>query len=71
MQQEAPGKIFIAAPTAGNGAACRSCAHCLMAMNDWTTCAWKRPTMPRAEIHVDPDRPLRHAAAGGMVNFRR
>lgn len=34
MQQEAPGKLLIAAPTAGNGATCRSCAHCpWMAMN--------------------------------------
>lgn len=34
MQQLCPGKTFIEAPTAGNGAACRSCAHCpWMAMN--------------------------------------
>ena len=34
MQQAAPGKIFMEAPTAGNGATCRSCAHCpCMAMN--------------------------------------
>ncbi|PYD06218.1 quinolinate synthase [Pseudomonas syringae pv. maculicola] len=34
MQQLCPDKIFIEAPTAGNGAACRSCAHCpWMAMN--------------------------------------
>ncbi|MDB6048276.1 MAG: nadA [Pseudomonas sp.] len=34
MQQVCPDKIFIEAPTAGNGAACRSCAHCpWMAMN--------------------------------------
>ena len=34
MQQLCPDKIFIDAPTAGNGAACRSCAHCpWMAMN--------------------------------------
>src|SRR5690606_11595264 len=34
MQQLCPDKTFIAAPTAGNGAACRSCAHCpWMAMN--------------------------------------
>ncbi|MBB3181021.1 quinolinate synthase NadA [Variovorax sp. Sphag1AA] len=30
-----PGKTFIEAPTAGNGATCKSCAHCpWMAMND-------------------------------------
>ena len=35
MRQAAPDKIFIEAPTGGNGATCRSCAHCpWMAMND-------------------------------------
>ena len=35
MQQAAPEKTFIAAPTGGHGATCRSCAHCpWMAMND-------------------------------------
>jgi quinolinate synthase len=34
MQQTAPDKIFIEAPTAGKGATCKSCAHCpWMAMN--------------------------------------
>jgi len=34
LQQLAPNKVFLEAPTAGNGAACRSCAHCpWMAMN--------------------------------------
>lgn len=34
MQQLAPGKTFIEAPTGGNGATCQSCAHCpWMAMN--------------------------------------
>lgn len=34
MGQAAPGKCFIAAPTAGNSATCKSCAHCpWMAMN--------------------------------------
>ena len=34
LQQQAPDKEFIIAPTAGNGATCRSCAHCpWMAMN--------------------------------------
>ena len=34
MQQAAPDKLLIEAPTAGNGATCRSCAHCpWMAMN--------------------------------------
>jgi len=35
MQQAAPDKILMEAPTAGNSATCRSCAHCpWMAMND-------------------------------------
>lgn len=34
MQQLAPGKTFLEAPTGGNGASCQSCAHCpWMAMN--------------------------------------
>ena len=34
MRSLAPGKIFIEAPTGGNGATCRSCAHCpWMGMN--------------------------------------
>lgn len=35
MKEAAPGKTFIAAPTAGEGATCKSCAHCpWMKMND-------------------------------------
>ncbi len=35
MSEAAPGKKFIAAPTAGEGATCESCAHCpWMKMND-------------------------------------
>jgi quinolinate synthase len=35
LRLAAPGKTFIAAPTAGNSATCKSCAHCpWMAMND-------------------------------------
>jgi len=34
MKQMAPDKVFIEAPTAGEGATCKSCAHCpWMAMN--------------------------------------
>ncbi len=34
MQQAAPGKVFMEAPTGGTGAGCKSCAHCpWMAMN--------------------------------------
>ena len=35
MQQAAPDKLLIEAPTGGNGATCKSCAHCpWMAMNE-------------------------------------
>ena len=35
MRQAAPGKTFMAAPTAGHGAECKSCANCpWMAMNE-------------------------------------
>ncbi len=37
MRKLSPGKRFIEAPTAGNGATCKSCAHCpWMAMNGLT-----------------------------------
>jgi quinolinate synthase len=37
MQQAAPDKLLIEAPTGGNGATCKSCAHCpWMAMNGLT-----------------------------------
>ena len=40
MQKQAPHKHFIAAPTAGNGATCKSCAFCpWMAMNSLQACA--------------------------------
>lgn len=39
MQKQAPHKQFIAAPTAGNGATCKSCAFCpWMAMNGLEGC---------------------------------
>mgnify|MGYP003590376956 CR=1 FL=1 len=53
MQQLCPGKSFIEAPTAGQGATCRSCAHCpWMAMNTLERtldCLRKGSN----EIHVD------------------
>ena len=40
MRLAAPGKTFIEAPTAGNSATCKSCAHCpWMAMNGLTNLA--------------------------------
>ena len=49
-----PGKIFIEAPTAGNSATCKSCAHCpWMAMNGLADVARVLETGLN-EIHVDP-----------------
>ena len=54
LQQQAPDKEFIIAPTAGNGATCRSCAQCpWMAMNDLETLA-QVFSRDDNEIAVDP-----------------
>lgn len=50
-----PDKRFIEAPTAGAGAACKSCAHCpWMAMNGLANLAGTIETGAN-EIHVDPE----------------
>jgi len=50
-----PGKTFIEAPTAGNSATCKSCAHCpWMAMNSLAGVARVLETGLN-QIHVDPD----------------
>jgi quinolinate synthase len=49
-----PGKVFIEAPTAGNSATCKSCAHCpWMAMNGLAELAHVLETAGN-EIYVDP-----------------
>jgi quinolinate synthase len=49
-----PGKVFIEAPTAGNSATCKSCAHCpWMAMNGLAGVAMVLEHGLN-EIHVDP-----------------
>ncbi len=66
LQQQAPDKEFIIAPTAGNGAACRSCANCpWMAMNDLEALA---AVFDRSdnEVFVDPA-----VGAQAMVPLRR
>lgn len=53
MRKHAPEKTFLAAPTAGNGATCKSCAFCpWMAMNNLTTCI-DALTYPQQQITVD------------------
>jgi quinolinate synthase len=62
MRQMAPGKTLIEAPTAGNSATCKSCAHCpWMAMNALqgvVACLENG----QGEIHVDE--PIRTQALG-------
>ena len=54
MKNAAPGKTFIEAPTAGNSATCKSCAHCpWMAMNGLRNLVDVLENMSN-EIHVDP-----------------
>jgi quinolinate synthase len=54
MKMLAPGKRFIEAPTAGNSATCKSCAHCpWMAMNGLAGLARVLETGAN-EVHVDP-----------------
>ncbi|MFP8778774.1 quinolinate synthase NadA [Hydrogenophaga sp. RWCD_12] len=54
LRQQNPGKLFIEAPTAGNSATCKSCAHCpWMAMNGLAGVA---QVLEKGlnQIHVDP-----------------
>jgi quinolinate synthase len=64
MRQAQPGKVFLEAPTSGNGATCKSCAHCpWMAMNVLDRlAATLESTLAGSstqEIHVDPALGLR------------
>jgi quinolinate synthase len=70
LQQRNPHKRFIEAPTAGDGATCRSCAHCpWMAMNELSVLAAALAddaTLEANEIHVD-----RAIAERAMVPLNR
>ena len=62
MRQLAPGKTLIEAPTAGNAASCKSCAHCpWMAMNALQGVLGCLEH-GRGEVHVDE--PVRRRALG-------
>ena len=55
MKLAAPGKHFIEAPTAGNSATCKSCAHCpWMAMNGLRNLA-ETLESGRNAIEIDPE----------------
>ena len=54
LRQQNPGKLFLEAPTAGNSATCKSCAHCpWMAMNGLAGVAQVLEKNLN-QIHVDP-----------------
>jgi quinolinate synthase len=67
MQQACPDKEMMAAPTAGNGATCRSCAHCpWMAMNGLKSIYNALVDASGHEIEVDPN-----IAKGALVSLDR
>lgn len=70
MRAAAPGKTFLAAPTAGNSASCKSCAHCpWMAMNALGNLAGTLEH-GRNEITLDPELGLRaKAPIDRMLDF--
>ncbi len=66
LRMAAPGKTFIEAPTAGNSATCKSCAHCpWMAMNGLVNLA-QVLEQSNNEIVVDP-----HIAAKAVHSINR
>lgn len=72
MQQAAPDKLLIEAPTAGNGATCRSCAHCpWMAMNGLQSI---RDVLIHADQEILIEEGLRQQAVVSlqrMLNFNK
>jgi len=67
MQQACPDKEMLAAPTAGNGATCRSCAHCpWMAMNGLKAIYNALNDATGHEIYVDET-----VAKGALVSLKR
>jgi len=72
MQEMAPDKVFIEAPTAGVSATCKSCAHCpWMAMNTLRKLVQVLTTGSNA-IHVDPETGRRaRVAIQRLLDFSR
>ncbi|MBK1735140.1 quinolinate synthase [Halorhodospira abdelmalekii] len=70
MQECAPGKELIAAPTAGRSATCRSCAHCpWMAMNGLRSVA-AALECGEPQIHVDDETiAAAQRSLGRMLDF--
>ncbi|GIU49146.1 quinolinate synthase NadA [Shewanella algidipiscicola] len=75
MQQAAPNKTLIEAPTGGNGATCRSCAHCpWMAMNGLQAIEAALSDSDRARHEIFVDESLRQRALlplDRMLNFAK
>ena len=78
MRQLAPGKLLIEAPTAGNSATCKSCAHCpWMAMNalqGLVACLEAGEGAARSAYEVHVPEPVRSQALGcidRMLDFVR
>ena len=71
MRQAVPKKQLIIAPTAGNGATCRSCANCpWMAMNTLENLASCMESVAN-EVHVDPEVALKAMTSlQRMMDFR-
>ncbi|MEI6858851.1 MAG: quinolinate synthase NadA [Shewanella sp.] len=73
MQQAAPEKILIEAPTGGNGATCQSCAHCpWMAMNGLEAIEASLMATETSQHEVFVDDELRQSALiplDRMLNF--
>ena len=72
MQQASPHKTFIEAPTGGQGATCKSCAHCpWMAMNGLQNLAETLENMTN-QVHVDASvRERALVSLKRMVDFNR
>lgn len=72
MQQAVPDKLLIEAPTAGNGATCRSCAHCpWMAMNGLRNI---RDVLQQSNQEIFVDEALRQGAVRSlqrMLDFNK
>jgi quinolinate synthase len=70
MQQAAPDKVLFEAPTAGEGATCKSCAHCpWMAMNGLHNLVEVLET-GKNEIHVDKEiRKAAYVSTRRMLDF--
>src|SRR5690606_17364095 len=72
MQQAAPDKLLVEAPTAGNGATCRSCAHCpWMAMNGLYSI---RDVLQKGDQEILIDEAVRQQAVRSlqrMLDFRK